>query len=344
MSTTEITIRIILSILVGLAGLVIGLLLRRLLLRRLRKTVLDGWLAETLGIIVVLPPLIIAAAGSTTIVTNGLNLLLQVWHTVSKFTGIGRQDLFHGGENIFWTLLIILLAFGVARTFSKLIMHGISTNRINLNVRVLLHRITFILIMLIAAFWVLSVWNVAITLPVAVIGTLTVAITFSIQEVLKNLVAGLYILLEHPFLIGDQIHTGDYTGKVVAVELRATRLRLLSGEDVTIPNGLIFGGVVVNNSHYAERRATIAVTLPLKDFNRETTPEQIIENILALDDVLAKPEPTVALSGIAGENVELLVRFWINNGQLATVTDVAYTLRTLLPSADLSVKESAGDI
>jgi hypothetical protein len=42
--------------------------------------------------------------------------------------------------------------------------------------------------------------------------------------------------------------------------------------------------------------------------------------------------------------VELTLRFWIANGQLATVTNVVYALRTLFPSADLSVKETAGDV
>ena len=344
MSQPEATIRIILSIGVSLVGLVIGLFLRRLVVRRLKKTVLDDWLIHALGIIVVLPPLLIAVAGSTSIATSSLDLLNSIWQWIFKLTGVQSKDLFGVGENILWTLVIAIFAIGVARTFSKLIMRGIAEHRLDLNVRILINRITFILVMLIAAFWVLSVWQVAIALPVAVLGTLTVAITFSIQDILKDLVAGIYILLEHPFFIGDQISTDKYTGKVVAVELRATRLRLVSGEDVTIPNALVFGGVVTNNSRYPERRATIMVTLPLEDFSRDEIPAQMTGRMQELEGVLLKPEPTVAVSGITGERVELTVRFWVNNGQLATVTDVVYALRTLLPTADLSVKETAGDV
>src|SRR5262249_28782841 len=149
----------------------------------------------------------------------------------------------------------------------------------------------------IAIFQVLSIWQVAIELPVAVLGTLTLAVTFSIQEILKDLVAGLYILLERPFYIGEQISADKYTGRVVGIELRATRLRLVSGEEITIPNALVFGGIVLNNSRYNERRATIAITLPLSDFERHQTPEQILASLKELD-VLEKPEPTVAVSGI----------------------------------------------
>jgi small conductance mechanosensitive channel len=185
---------------------------------------------------------------------------------------------------------------------------------------------------------------VAIALPVAVLGTLTIAVTFSVQDILKDLVAGLYILVEHPFFIGDQISTASYTGQVVAVELRATRLRLVSGEEVTIPNALVFGGVVINNSRYTERRATLLVTLPLVDFARDETPGRLVSCVKEHAEVIEKPEPTVTVSGIIGERVELTLRFWIANGQLVTVTEVVYSLRTLFPSADLAVKETAGDI
>lgn len=344
MSEPEMIVRIIFAVLAVLAGLSIGLLLRRLLVRRLKKTVLDDWLIQILGMIVILPPSIIAAAAASSIVTNGLDQLVNFWKSLSDALRIQPADLILTGKNIFFSLLIIVLAVGIARTLSKLTMRGIGEKRLDLNVRILINRVSFILVMIVATFWVLALWQVAIELPVAVLGTLTVAITFSIQDILKDLVAGIYILLEHPFFIGDQISMDQYTGKVVAVELRATRLRLVSGEDVTIPNALVFGGVVINNSHYSERRSTVTVTLPLEDFSRAETPERMVGSIQELEGVLAKPEPAVSVSGITGDCVNLTVRFWINNGQLATVTDVVYALRTLLPSADISVNETAGDV
>lgn len=343
MTATEMTIRVILSILTVLVGLAVGLLLRHWLLRRLKNTVLDDWLSGTLGFIVILPPLLAAIAGAFNIFTNRWDWFQAFWQAITA-GGKPVVDVRDIVIKLIGSVLIIVFAVGVARTLSKLTRRGIGEHRLDLNLRTLINRISYILVMLVAAFWVLAIWQVAIELPVAVLGTLTVAITFSIQDILKDLVAGIYILLEHPFFIGDQISTDKYTGKVVSVELRATRLRLVSGEDVTIPNALVFGGVVINNSRYTERRATITVTLPLADFSRQETPEQMLECMRKQEGVLPKPEPAVAVSGINGDNVELTVRFWINNGQLATVTDVIYALRTLLPRADLVVKETAGDV
>jgi small conductance mechanosensitive channel len=344
MTIIEHNLRIILSILLMLVGLVVGLILRRLLVRRLKKTVLDDWLVQTLGVVPVLLPLIIALAGSAGILTNSVKQLLDLWQQISVTTGTKPQDVYNFVKELLLSLLIIILAIGVARTLSKLTLRGIGENRLAFNLRIVINRISYILVMLIAIFWILALWQVSIELPVAVLGTLTVAVSFSIQDILKDLVAGLYILLERPFFIGDQISTDKYTGQVEGVELRATRLRLVSGEEVTVPNALVFGGVVINNSRYAERRATILITLPLEDFSREETPEHILGSLRELAGVLVKPEPTISVSGIAKENVELTLHFWIIAGQLATVTDVVYALHTLLPHADLGVKETAGDV
>lgn len=340
MAVTEPTLRIIAAIAIVLVGLGIGLWLRRWLVLRLKKTVLDNWLIQIFGLIIALPIVVLALGTAAGVATNRVDWLTNL----GDIAGVKGQDVLLWGKNSALSVLIILLAVGAARTFSRLMVRGVGEHRLDLNLRVLIQRISYIIVLLIAAFWILSIWQVAIELPVAVLGTLTVAVTFSVQDILKDLVAGLYILVEHPFFIGDQINVANYTGRVVAVELRATRLRLVSGEEVTIPNALVFGGVVINNSRYTERRATLVITLPLEDFERAETPAQIVNCVKSQAEIIEKPEPIITVSGIAGERVELTLRFWVANGQLATVTEVVYALRKLFPSADLSVKETAGDI
>lgn len=341
---TESTLRIALSILVAVTGLIVGLLLRRILVRRLKTTILDEWLIQILGVVMVLLPLLIAVVASSSLVTSGQAQLIMLWQTIGSATGTNPRDFLMFAKNLIFSLIILLLAIGVARTLSKITMRGLGENHLALNIRIVINRISYILALVIATFWILSIWQVEVTLPVAVLGTLTVAITFSIQDIVKDLVAGLYILIERPFFIGDQISTETYTGKVEAIELRATRLRLVSGEEITIPNAMVFGEIVINNSRYAERRATVAVTMPLENFSRENTMSSILGCLQEVQDVLPRPEPLITVSAIIDTNIELTVRFWIATGQLAIVTDVVYALRTLLPQANLLVKETAGDI
>jgi small-conductance mechanosensitive channel len=339
---------IIFTIFMGLAAIILGLLLRRMLVRRLKKTILDNWIIQTLGVLIIFPPLIIAGAAIPFILNN---MLLQAfWDQIKTATIRHIPDIINFAWGSVETILVLVLGIGVARTIMNLIIKGLGENRIDINIRTLIGRIFFIIVIIIAIFWILSIWRVAIDLPVAVLGTLTIAFTFAIQDILKDLFAGFYILMERPFHIGDLITIGDqtrsaaHTGVVEDVQIRATKLRIVSGEQITIPNALVFGGIVTNNSFYGERRASITVTLPLESFDKKTIPERILQILQEDETVMAKPEPSIMITSYAGKQVTLAVRFWVANGQVASISEVMYTLRTALPEADITVIESAGNI
>ncbi len=344
----DLTLRIFLIAITALIAISIGLLLRRWLIHRLKNTVLDNWIVQTLGILIILPPLILAAAAALFILENGA--FDMTWDSLMAILPVRPAQLIGLAWYFIETVLIIALGVGIARTLMKIAVRGLGENRIDINIRTLIGRIFYIITLIITIFLILAIWQVGITLPVAVIGTLTVAITFAIQDILKDLVAGFYILLERPFHIGDQITVGDetkspsHTGVVEDVQIRATKLRIVSGEQLTVPNSLVFGGIVINNSFYGERRATITVTLPQEEFVKDETPDQIIKALKEIETVSPKPEPTVMISGYTGNSITLLVRYWVAHQQLAAVSEVIYTLRTLLPNADLAVQEAAGNI
>jgi len=340
----DITLRIALTILTVLIALGVGLILRRLLVSRLKKTVLDNWLIQTLGVIIIFLPLILIVPAVLFILDNNLPGLL--WAVIQAHV----PEITATAWSLVETLLTIALGVGVARTLVALTIRGLGENRIDINIRILIRRIFYFAMLIFIAFWVLSIWQIPITLPVAAIGILTVALTVSIQDILKDLVAGFYILMERPFRIGDQVTIGDqanvasHTGKVEDVQIRATKLRLVSGEEVVVPNALVFGSIVINNTSYGERRATIIVKLPEEDFVKEETSGQILKALQETGTILAKPEPSIALSGMSEQHVSLTVRFWITHGQQSAITEALYALRAALPHADLIVQESAGDV
>jgi small-conductance mechanosensitive channel len=345
--------RIGLTILTILIALGIGLLLRRAVVRSLKNSVLDKWLVQTLGILVILPLLILAALASPIIITWDVNILTVV--LLKIFPGADVKNIV---LNMLWTLLIVVLAFGIARTLMRITIRGLGESRIDINMRTLLGRVFYFTILIFAFFWILSLWQPSLAVPVTVIGIVTVSLSIAIQDIVKDLVAGFYILIEHPFRIGDQISTANYTGRVEDVQLRATRLRIVSGEEVTIPNSMVFGGIVINNTFYDERRATIAVSLDQEDFVQGETPELILKTIKEISSVMVKPEPRVtvssitgtvngytgAQSGYTGKAITLTLRFWIASGQISTVSEVMCGLRDALPKADLVVREFAGDV
>jgi small-conductance mechanosensitive channel len=337
------TISIVLTLLIALG---IGFFLRRKLVQRLHKTVLDAWLVQTLGILMFVPPLILAGLIIPIIYIWDAATLWGWWIELQKLAFM--QSLPETSWNLVQTLLLIALGMGVARTVRKVIINNLSENRIDINIRTLIGRVCFFIILLLVVLWILAVWHIPLEFPVAAVGIVTVIVSVSVQDILKDLMAGFYILVERPFFIGDVITTGSatsiYTGKVEDIQLRATKLRILSGEEVRVPNSLVFTAVVVNTSYYAERRAGISVTIPQEDFNKEETPDQVLEIVKRVEGVLAKPEPTAIFSSYANKQVTLTVHFWIATVQPSTVSDVMHELYTALPNVELTLKEFAGNV
>jgi small-conductance mechanosensitive channel len=348
------TIQIIISVLTILIALGIGLYFRLLLVRRLKKTVLDNWLIQLFGALVVILPLILGIVLALYI--SGLGTQKNpFWDGWLQDAPSGK-----GLPGLIWKLigsvLIVLLAVGVGRTLTKVVTGGIAKSRVEINIRTLLGRILSVVTAIVAFFWILATWNIELTVPATLIGVVTVGITFVIQDILKNLAAGIYILIEGPFQIGDTISTDKYTGKVEAVLIRATKLRVLSGEQVIVPNALLFNGIVINNTTYEETLATIVITMPQEEYDKDKMSESILKTIKEVNGVMMKPEPVLSLSAVAGsfggttgtlsgysgEIITLTLSFWYPAGQDTIVSEVMHALRGILPMADLAIRVPAG--
>jgi len=340
------TVNIILISVIGLLGLGLGLFLRLRLVRRLKKTILDNWIIQSLGVIVILLLLVVTAIIASLVIDT--HIIVNVMATLEGHKQIQFSDIKPLAINIIGSILIIILTLGIARTVMKLVMRGLGESRVDVNIRTLIGRIFFIVIVMLAIFWILSIWQVGFDVPLATIGIFAAAFTFSIQDVLKDLVAGFYILLEHPFHIGDVITITNAglptrTGVVEDIQLRITRMRITSGEQVAVPNSLVFGGIVVNNTYFSERRATITMVFAQDAFHQNETLDSVISVIKRHEKVMAKPEPVALVTSYASQHITLKVHFWVGNLQITDVPEVMYALHAAFPDADIAVVESMID-
>lgn len=81
-------------------------------------------------------------------------------------------------------------------------------------------------------------------LLLAVGGSAAVAIGFSLKDLVGSVIAGVVVLFDRPFQVGDRVKFGDVYGDIVSIGLRATRLRTLDDSMVTVPNARFFTDLV----------------------------------------------------------------------------------------------------
>lgn len=243
--------------------------------------------------------------------------------------------------NLGFSLLVAILTLVVARALQKSIVASLRHGRVNSNLIVLGGRSIFVATLVVGFIAILSVWGLGIVLPVTLIGALTVAISLSLQDILKNVVSGIYLLLEHPFVIGDQITIAPYTGVVENIYIRVTALRTTSGERVLVPNGMLFSSAVVNRSFYQRRMTGLVVTLPDDGPAAiEAARERILSTLEDLPFALRTPAPEVALSKASGGKVDLRVVFWLpvtrTDEPGGKLSDVMEQVRTHVPEAEVA--------
>lgn len=149
---------------------------------------------------------------------------------------------------------------------------------------------------------------------IATLGLSSVAIGFAFQDIFKNFLAGILILLQQPFRIGDQIIVNDYEGTVDQIDIRTTEIITYGGERVVIPNSTVFTSVVQVRTAFDHRRTDLAVGV---DYNTSLSQaSDILERTISqVEGVLDNPAPEIDLVAFGDSSIDFLIRYWTSSRQ-----------------------------
>ncbi|BAY80811.1 MscS mechanosensitive ion channel [Calothrix parasitica NIES-267] len=149
---------------------------------------------------------------------------------------------------------------------------------------------------------------------IATLGLSSVAIGFAFQDIFKNFLAGILILLQQPFRIGDQIIVNDYEGTVDQIDIRTTQIITYGGERVVIPNSTVFTSVVQVRTAFDHRRTDLAVGV---DYNTSLSQASDIleQTISQVQGVLDKPAPEIDLVSFGDSSIDFIIRYWTSPQQ-----------------------------
>jgi small-conductance mechanosensitive channel len=138
----------------------------------------------------------------------------------------------------------------------------------------------------------------------------TLAVGLATQDVLKNLVAGVFIYTDQPFKIGDQIEWDDHAGVVEDISFRVSRIRTFDKELLTVPNSTMTDGVIKNVTDGQTRRITIDVGIGYED-DIDTAAELMEEIAAGIEGVRHNPPPSTRLKALGDNAVIITARLWL---------------------------------
>ncbi len=174
---------------------------------------------------------------------------------------------------------------------------------------------------------------------ITTLGVGSVAIGFAFQDIFKNFLAGVILLAEEPFRIGDEVVIGDYQGKVENISIRTTRIRTYQGERVLLPNSAVFTDAVKVVTAYDYRRTDLAVGV---DYNT-SLPEAsqlLLQTIGQVEGIIHEPSPEVDVVNFGDSSIDFVVRYWSNSQQRQLrrmQTKAIMAIKTALDQADIRI-------
>jgi small conductance mechanosensitive channel len=246
-----------------------------------------------------------------------------------------RDNILDYGARTFWALVVAAVALLIARAVRGVTMRALARNRAQANVTVLLGNLAQLTVITIGVLLILAIYTQGafgwILTSFSVVG---IVIGLSLQDILKNFFAGVWVLVERPFRIGDSIEVIGYSGTVEEISFRTTQLRTDDGREVIVPNGMFMTSAVVNLSRFPTRRASAWLVLPADE--KAVTTDDIRAALAKADGVSPEPPPSVELRSVSDGKAQYLVAFWAANRD-AALAQALRALRARFPQGDVHI-------
>ena len=169
--------------------------------------------------------------------------------------------------------------------------------------------ITYVALMVFVVLAALGQLGIQTTSFIAILGAAGLAIGLALQGSLSNFAAGFLLIMFRPFKVGDFVEGAGVSGVVESIQIFTTTMRTGDNKTVIVPNAKLLDDNIVNYSAKETRRVDLVVGVSYDADLAEV--KRILADIAAGDErILTDPEPTIAVSELADNSVNLVMRVW----------------------------------
>ena len=243
-------------------------------------------------------------------ITGLLPEVIAVLEAVEFSAGRQRLTLWHVLQGMATVLAAVLIALWLSSAIEARLN---SAAGLDSNLRAVFARLSKALLILVAVLIGLPMVGIDLTTLSVFGGALGVGLGFGLQKIASNYVSGFIILLDNSIRIGNIITVGSDRGEVTRITTRYTVLKNLTGVEALVPNELLVGSVVQNES-YSDRQVRVALPVQVSyDSDLDRAMAIMAAAAVAQGRVLADPAPAVLLRDFADSGINLELGFWVGD-------------------------------
>ena len=229
---------------------------------------------------------------------------------MQEYLGTLADKIIEGIPNLITALLIFFVSLYMARFLSNFVRRVLNKRMAPAGVTNLLAQLT--LWTIVAAGMITALQRFFnVTAFLTGLGIAGFTIGFALQDIMKNFAAGVILLVQQPFHVGELIGVKGYEGTITAIDLRATEMRATDGRMVILPNSELLVNPIVNYSRAHKRRVEMRLHLPYNS-EPDTIRRILVEAARGVPGFVQDPEPSITFDSLTNSSMELSYNFWVD--------------------------------
>ena len=244
---------------------------------------------------------------------NAFRILRPAYDAAQAVLGyrIAFGDVAFSLGNVAMFALSVWIAWWLARTLRDLLAEDVlPTMALPRGVAHSVSTLSYYALICIGLLAALAISGFQLSQLALVFGALGVGIGLGLQDVVKNFVSGLILMVERPIQPGDVVELNGVTGRVREIGLRATRLVTFEGADVVVPNGMLVADRLTNwTLSNSSRRIEVNVGV-----GYGSDPERVLALLRAVaeqtEGLLPEPAPAALFVGFGASSLDFTLRAW----------------------------------
>ena len=209
------------------------------------------------------------------------------------------------------TLAILAVTWLAARLLRKLVAEKLlGRTQVDPGVRYALGRVTSYIVWVLGLIVALQPLGINATTLAVFGGAIGVGIGFGLQDIAKNFIAGLILLIERPIKVGDRIEIGKVVGDVAEIRARATLVRTNDDIYLIVPNARFITDTVTNWSYRSPRVRFHFPVSVAGGSQPKAVEEALLEAAARNAHVLKEPAPTVLFTAFGESSLDFELACW----------------------------------
>lgn len=213
--------------------------------------------------------------------------------------------------NILVSLFVFVIGVIIIRSLKSVVVNRIvSRSKDRVGARFLADILVFIffIILIFIVFRTLGLSAVTQTI-IGAAGITTFVIGFALKDIGENFLAGIVMIFDRPFEMGDLIEIEGKIGRVIRISIRETTIKTVDGKDVYIPNADIIKKHFTNYTIDDQLRESFEISVNNSNNIRQVI-ETLYKTVVAVPNLLTNKKPSVTIKNFDGGTVQLSITYW----------------------------------